>query len=469
MVFALMEKKEKHLLSGPIVFDRLSEEVLPMSNHETPLDFKSESLSGSELRSRCYNAPIPPIIKRRMDLKGNPSNGNTQEFEHSFSQTDPSGIKFDFREGLRVMIPANMSGRYLVKAWDNKTNFVHFETVLKPGESLASRKKWYIPWAFSVSKDGKEIMSHIMLLKDKDVAIHYPAGGIGDTLAWFSYARLFQETHNCKLTCCIDPRYHELLTINDYASFEAEDAWKNTPYYAVYHMGIFSPDNDNDKQPMDFRFTGLHHNAGNILGLPNRDDPPEVWSPTITLPSKPYVCIAARASARCKEWLNPAGWPTLIAWIKDKGYDVYDIDRDFLRDDDIIPYGTIDMTGEIPLTERAAFIKGASAFVGVSSGLTWLAWCCKVPTVIISGWTLPHTEFRTMYRVINTSVCHGCWNDMREYFDHFDSNYCPRHKDTPRQHECSRSISAQQVINVMKKIKGFSDEPKGKKGNKITS
>lgn len=460
-----MENKEKHILSDPISFDEeeLEQQLesTPVSSSEEPTDVQLETLERAELRSRCIACLTPPIIKRRMDVNGKPTNGNSQDFEHSFSQTDVSGIKFDFREGLRVFIPANMSGSYKVIATDSETGFKHFETIINPGESVSSRKKFYVPWHFTVTKDGKEVMSHTLSLEGKEVAIHYPKGGIGDTIAWFSYAKAFQEKHKCHLTCCMPEMFHKLFSPATYAHFEEEIAWRNTPYYAVYHMGIFSPDNENEKQPFDFRLTGLHHNAANILGLRNIDTPPEVYSPEIELPREPYVCIASRASCRCKEWLNMAGWPSLIEWLHNQGYKVIDIDKDFIRDDDLIPYGSTDMTGDIPLAERAALIKGAKAFIGVSSGLSWLAWCCKVPVVLISGWTLPITEFRTPYRVINTAVCHGCWNDMREEFDHYDTNYCPRHKNTARQHECSRGISAQQVINVCKKIKGFCNESEG--------
>ena len=38
-----------------------------------------------------------------------------------------------------------------------------------------------------------------------------------------------------------------------------------------------------------------------------------------------------------------------------------------------IPNGAEDETGERPLVERARWLRHASAFVGLSSGLSWLA------------------------------------------------------------------------------------------------
>ena len=44
---------------------------------------------------------------------------------------------------------------------------------------------------------------------------------------------------------------------------------------------------------------------------------------------------------------------------------------------------------------------------------------------------------------------------MRENFDHYDFLWCPRHKGTDRHFECTRLISAEQVINTIKKIPTF--------------
>jgi hypothetical protein len=48
---------------------------------------------------------------------------------------------------------------------------------------------------------------------------------------------------------------------------------------------------------------------------------------------------------------------------------------------------------------------------------------------------------------------------VRERFDHKDFLWCPRHAGTPRQFECTRLITAEQVKNVLRRIPGFS-EPK---------
>ena len=107
-----------------------------------------------------------------------------------------------------------------------------------------------------------------------------------------------------------------------------------------------------------------------------------------------------------------------------------------------IPQGAEDYTGRRPLDERLALLNGAACFIGVSSGLSWLAYAAGTPVVMISGFTLPSNEFFTPYRVINYQVCHGCHNDLRvDDKNHF----CPYYQGTEREMECSKAITAEQV------------------------
>jgi len=94
----------------------------------------------------------------------------------------------------------------------------------------------------------------------------------------------------------------------------------------------------------------------------------------------------------------------------------------------------------------------ASFFIGLSSGLSWLAWATHIPVVLISGFTLPVSEFYTPWRIFSSHGCNGCWDDTSLNFDHKDFLWCPRHKNTPRQFECTRLITGKQVNGVIDKL-----------------
>ena len=153
-----------------------------------------------------------------------------------------------------------------------------------------------------------------------------------------------------------------------------------------------------------------------------------------------------------------------MAHLKEKGYRVLCIDRESTYGSGFvwnhIPYGAEDFTGNRPLQERVELLEHAEFFVGLSSGLSWLAWGCRIPIVLISGFTLPSCEFHTPYRVINTHGCFGCWDDVNVLFDHHDFFWCPRHKGTDRQFECTKLITGQQVIVQIERLRKKQEKEK---------
>ena len=124
-----------------------------------------------------------------------------------------------------------------------------------------------------------------------------------------------------------------------------------------------------------------------------------------------------------------------------------------------LPHGVEDETGDRPLAERARWLAHAEFFVGLSSGLAWLAYAVGAKVVMISGFTHPTNEFYTPWRVINWHACNGCWNDPKHRFDHKDFLWCPRHAGTDRQFECTRLITPAQVQQVIASIPGFGVAP----------
>jgi autotransporter strand-loop-strand O-heptosyltransferase len=97
--------------------------------------------------------------------------------------------------------------------------------------------------------------------------------------------------------------------------------------------------------------------------------------------------------------------------------------------------------------ERVRWLRHASAFVGLSSGLSWLAWAAGCPMAMISGFT-PTNEFTTADRVINWHACNSCWNDVRRRFDHKDYLWCPRRAGTSLPFESTRLITPAQMMGL---------------------
>ena len=382
------------------------------------------------------------------------------------TQEGPEGIRFDFNHGCRVEVPVLPNGEHWrIRFSDLETSNVIFET-MTTGGSFQSTKLYYVPFKVEVWRLERLVFEHDYSATGAHVQIQIPVGTLGDAIAWFPYADLFQRRHDCKLTCVVSEPVMSMFAL-EYPNIkfvtlkDAEPLQKD--FYATYRIGLFFDDWNCTHQPVDFRYVGLHKTAAYILGVEPIEAPPRIHIPTTErMISEPYVCIAVQSSTQCKYWNNPYGWRELVKWLKECGYRVICIDKDPTHGQGLawnhIPHGAEDMTGSIPLPERAALLKHANFFVGLSSGLAWLAWAVGTPVVMISGFTHPNNEFYTPYRVFNHHTCNSCWNDPKVMFNHFDFLWCPRHKGTDRQFECTRLITIDHVKAVIKKIPGFLDE-----------
>ena len=371
------------------------------------------------------------------------------------TQQGPLGIMFDFNLGARVAIPEGKPWR--VRLRDLDTGNILFES--NAGATfINSTKRYYIRFGIEVFEEDKIFFQHAYDVKNETVLIQFPVGTLGDIMGWFPYAVKFQEKHGCKLVCAMSglliPLFHDAYP---QISFITHEEVQPEAYYATYCIGLFFDDEDRFWQPSDFRLVGLHRTAGYILGVDPAEVPPKLGFQDDGPPiPEPYVCIAVQSTTQAKYWNNPNGWHEVVAHLKGKGYRVICIDQKPVHGGGIVwnhmPHGVEDQTGDKPLAERVRWMRHAKAFIGLSSGLSWLAWAAGVPVVMISGFTHPTNEFTTPYRVINYHACNSCWNDVRHRFDHKDFLWCPRHANTPRQFECTRLITPGQVIATLEPL-----------------
>jgi autotransporter strand-loop-strand O-heptosyltransferase len=381
------------------------------------------------------------------------------------TQHGPNGLRFDFNDGCRVLLPEG-EHPWRVRLSDLDTGNVLYETEMRAGR-VNSTKRYFVRFRLEAWQQGERLLVHEYCARNRDVLIRFPVNTLGDILAWFPYAVKFEERHGCRLTCAMRemliPLFRDAYPC---ITFITEDQIVPERYYATYEVAVFFQNgamfHENNRVPCDFRHVGLHRAAGYILGV----DPAEV-SPRIALVDagrpidEPYVCIAVQSTGQRKYWNNPTGWHEIVSFLKEAGYRVICIDQKPTQThgdgliSNHIPHGVEDETGDRPLQERARWLKHADFFVGLSSGLSWLAWAMRTPVVMISGFTHPLTEFATPYRVINYHVCNSCWNDPHANANRDDPLACPRHKGTARQFECTRLITAHQVKSVIRTIPGF--------------
>lgn len=382
--------------------------------------------------------------------------------------TGIDGIRFDFCHGFRMFEPETATGHYVVELYDDEKGILLFRQPMKPGDYLYHTACYYIRYIVQILDETGEtpLFKHTFNLANRPVVVGFPQKTLGDTIAWFAPCEEFRVATGCMLYCAMHPFHRELFE-KSYPNikFISFNDMENMKPYAHYNMGV-SFDGSETLMPWDWRHQGLHHVGYSILGLDTygADEKPPVidFDHEKREIAEPYVCIASLASGGCKLWLNPDGWDEVCIFLKKCGYRVIDIDANpYMRYNYNvmrIPREAENFTGcgeGKKIADRAAMINHADFFIGLGSGLSWVAWAVGKPVVLISGFSLPFCEFHTPYRVINTHVCHGCFNDTSLSFNNKEAFWCPRQKEERMKMVCSMSITSTQVINKILQIPEF--------------
>lgn len=386
---------------------------------------------------------------------------NLKQLNLPYNQ-NPNRININFIQGAKCEIIGDESKKYIIKFIDQKNNKLIHESEISNNMWSKPNIQYFINWKIEViDKETNELIYEYKLdLKNKKVYIHLESSAIGDTIAWFPYIEEFRKKHKCNL---IVSTFHNDWFKNQYP--EIEFITPSTVVYdlfAMYGIGWFYNDNksvDYDKSPIDFKIHPLGETSSSILGIPYKETKAKIDIPDKERQiEEKYVIIAPHASSHAKYWMYPNGWQIIIDYLNKQGYKVLMITHELLGDEwhDSKLGGTltgvINKTGNYPIEDRMVDIKYADAFIGVGSGLSWLSWSIGTPTILISGFSEPYTEFLDCERIFNydTNVCTGCFN--KHWLNPGDWEWCPEHKDTPRQFECTKTIKPEQVIKSIDKI-----------------
>lgn len=318
---------------------------------------------------------------------------------------------------------------------------IQYENTIKTNHWVKLNRQYFTEWNVEVYQDGECIYEDTLDLENKRVYIAFESKSLGDTIAWFPYVQEFQRKHNCEII--LSTFWNRLFDEAPNMSF-VEPGTEVKDIYALYRIGYF--DNP-DKLPVKPMTLNLQEVAATILGLEYKEIKPKL----AYMPSKPiwqkYVTIATNSTSGCKFWTKK-GWQELINWLVfEKGYEVYNVSLEPNPFDNCIQINTPS------LESKMDWIKHSEFFIGLSSGLSWVAWALDVPVFMIANFTEEWAEFKC-HRIVKKDVCHGCWNNPNFSFDPGDWNWCPIHKGSKRHFECHSSITADMVIDKIKEA-GF--------------
>jgi autotransporter strand-loop-strand O-heptosyltransferase len=360
-------------------------------------------------------------------------------------------LHVNFVKGAFVEIKGSKEAEYFVKFINTKTGQIPYQTTIKNNMWTRCTIEYFVDWKIEVYENGKLWKTHTYNAENKRVYIAFDSKALGDTMAWISYIDEFRKQHKCEVVCST---FMNELFVNEYPKIEfVKPGVGVNNLYAMYSLGLFYTEDgkvDLQKNPIDPKYQTMQKMATDILGMYYTEIRPKIKSnPSIV--KKKQIAIGIHGTAQSKYWNNPNGWQDVVDWLKGKGYEVKLISRE---GDGYMGNKHPNGISKLPAGSIEGVIdelKSSEMFIGIGSGLSWLSWGLGVKTVLISGFSYDWAEMKDCIRISPPKgKCEGCFNRLR--LDAGDWNWCPDHKGTQRQFECTKSITSEMVIKELEKV-----------------
>jgi len=362
-------------------------------------------------------------------------------------------VRQHFIKGPFVEISGPIEQDYKVQFIDNKTGKTLYETQIKNNHWTKCNFEYFVDWKVRVLKNDMVFYEENYNAKGRRVYVAMDSKALGDTLAWISQVDEFRKKHDCELICST---FHNSMFIEEYPEIQfVEPGHVVENLYAMYTIGLYYTENSTPnllKNPNNFLDQPLQKMCSDILGLDYREVKPKIKKNKIEKDENlKQITIAIHGTAQSKYWNNPTGWQDVVDWLNEKGYTVKLLSRE---GDEYMgnkhPQGIVQHPAG-PISNVIDELQKSEAFIGIGSGLSWLSWATGTKTVLISGFSYDWAEMEDCIRITpSKEKCIGCFNRMR--LDAGDWNWCPDHKGTERQFECTKSITGEMVIKELEKF-----------------
>ena len=281
------------------------------------------------------------------------------------------------------------------------------------------------------------------------ILLNLKSNSLGDTICFMPCANHFSEIYEEKVLIRIKPYFENFF----------KESYPNLSYYREgdnFDKEVFVDYDFNKPMQQGFAEQMGFFNWKYIrpkMDLPKNDNPF----------NKRYITAGIHSTAQLKYWNNPLGqkyqsispyWTELFKMIKKRGLNPVVVEKDEMfgvpPNRNGMPSSCTKKIG-LSLEDTINHIYHSEFFIGLSSGLSWVAHALGKPVVMISNFSEDWHEIdlstEDYIRITNKSVCHGCWNDpnRNKSFDFGEWYWCADHKDTNRQFECHYSITPDYV------------------------
>lgn len=361
-------------------------------------------------------------------------------------KSDNNRLQINFNDGAKVEITGEINKNYKVEFINSVNNKLIHQDTITTNMWTKTNIKYLLPYQINITElDTNLKMTYNFDLKNKYVAIINESPSLGDNIAWMPVVDKFQKINECKVDY-YTPLKELYQTQYDNINFFEYNHISDTKYYAIYKIGCFD---ESDLSPINYRSQNLQNVAASILNVPwitKNEQLPKIYvkNKKNQLNNK-YVCISTASTAGCKHWQNKDGWQKTTDYLNDLGYKVVVVQKEPLNYMDNQLLDGVLHPQIKSIDDAINWLYNCDFFIGLGSGFSWLSWALNKKVIMISGFSKPESEFYTPYRVINTKVCHGCWNNSNHYFDKSNWNWCPENKNF----ECTKNITFEMVkLNI---------------------
>ena len=362
-------------------------------------------------------------------------------------------VYFHFVRGAFLEIKGSKQAEYDIKFINNKNGRVLYTTSISTNMWTRCNLEYFIEWRIEIYENGKLWFEHLYNAEHKRVYVALDSKALGDSLAWIPYVEEFGKVHNCKM---VVSTFMNTMFESRYPNIEFVEPGTNVEnLYAMYGIGLFYNEDSTInvyKNPIDPKGQTMQKMCSDILGLEYKEIKPKLKQRTPHIePNYKQICIGIHGTAQSKFWNNPTGWQDVVDWLNGKGYTIKLLSKegdDYMGNK--LPNGIVKHPNG-PLELVMDEMLKSKAFIGIGSGLSWLSWGLDVPTVLISGFSYDWAEMKDCIRIAAPKgKCEGCFNRLR--LDAGDWNWCPDHKGTERQFECTKTITSEMVIKELEKF-----------------
>ena len=361
-------------------------------------------------------------------------------------------VVIHFVRGAFVEVKGLKKAEYKVDFINQKTNQIMYSSTIQNNMWTKCSVEYFVNWKIVIYENGKLWKEHYYDARNKRIYVALDSKALGDSLAWFPYIQEFRKKHGCEM---VASTFMNHMFVDQYPNIEfVEPGTAVENLYGMYSIGLFYNEDSSInglKNPSDPKHQTMQKMCSDILGLDFVEVKPLIKKRVVEKPQQKQITIAIHGTAQPKYWNNPFGWQEVVDWLNGKGYAVKLLSKEgdnYMGNK--IPTGVFQHpTG--PIEGVMDEMLKSEAFIGIGSGLSWLSWSLNVPTVLISGFSYKWAEMSDCIRIgAPTGKCEGCFNRLR--LDAGDWNWCPDHKDTPRQFECTKSITSEMVIKELEKF-----------------